>query len=34
VTYPGEGHGFRKAENIKDYFQQAENFIQKQVLFK
>ena len=34
VTYPGEGHGFRKAESIKDYLRQAENFIQKHVLFK
>ncbi len=34
VTYPGEGHGFRKAENIKDYLKQTENFIQKFVLFK
>jgi dipeptidyl aminopeptidase/acylaminoacyl peptidase len=34
VTYPGEGHGFRKAENIKDYLTQVERFIQKQVLFQ
>lgn len=34
VTYPGEGHGFRKAENIEDHLNQIEKFIQKHVLFK
>lgn len=34
VTYPGEGHGFRKAENIEDHLLKIERFIQKQVLFQ
>jgi dipeptidyl aminopeptidase/acylaminoacyl peptidase len=31
--YEGEGHGFRKAENIEDYFQSTERFLQQYVLF-
>jgi dipeptidyl aminopeptidase/acylaminoacyl peptidase len=31
--YEGEGHGFRKSENIADYLQQTERFLQQQVLF-
>ena len=31
--YPGEGHGFRKAETLRDYYQQVERFLQKYVLF-
>jgi dipeptidyl aminopeptidase/acylaminoacyl peptidase len=31
--YQGEGHGFRKNENIADYLQQAEQFLQQHVLF-
>ena len=34
VTYPGEGHGFRKAESIEDHLKQTDRFIQKYVLFK
>jgi len=31
--YPGEGHGFRKNENILDFYQQVERFLQQNVLF-
>jgi dipeptidyl aminopeptidase/acylaminoacyl peptidase len=31
--YQGEGHGFRKSENIADYLQQTEQFLQQHVLF-
>ena len=31
--YPGEGHGFRKTENIVDYYQSTERFLQQYVLF-
>jgi dipeptidyl aminopeptidase/acylaminoacyl peptidase len=31
--YEGEGHGWRKTETIIDYLQQAERFLQQQVLF-
>ncbi|MEN4040799.1 MAG: S9 family peptidase [Anaerolineaceae bacterium] len=31
--YQGEGHGFRKPENIADYLQQTEQFMQQHVLF-
>jgi dipeptidyl aminopeptidase/acylaminoacyl peptidase len=31
--YEGEGHGFRKSENIADYIQQTERFLQQYVLF-
>jgi dipeptidyl aminopeptidase/acylaminoacyl peptidase len=31
--YPGEGHGFRKSENIADYLQQSEQFLQQHVIF-
>ncbi len=31
--YEGEGHGFRKSENIADMLQQTERFLQQQVLF-
>ena len=26
-TYAGEGHGFRKPETIRDYYQRVENFL-------
>jgi dipeptidyl aminopeptidase/acylaminoacyl peptidase len=31
--YDGEGHGFRKSENIADYLHQTERFLQQHVLF-
>jgi dipeptidyl aminopeptidase/acylaminoacyl peptidase len=31
--YEGEGHGFRKSENIADYLHQTERFMQQYVLF-
>lgn len=31
--YPGEGHGFRKTENIIDYYETLENFLKQHVLF-
>jgi dipeptidyl aminopeptidase/acylaminoacyl peptidase len=31
--YPGEGHGFRKSENIADYLNETERFLMMQVLF-
>jgi dipeptidyl aminopeptidase/acylaminoacyl peptidase len=31
--YDGEGHGFRKSENIADYLHQTERFMQQYVLF-
>ena len=31
--YEGEGHGFRKSENVADFFRQTERFLQIQVLF-
>ena len=31
--YDGEGHGFRKAETLNDYYQQVERFLQQYVLF-
>ena len=31
--YEGEGHGFRKSENIADYLIQTERFLQQHVLF-
>ena len=31
--YAGEGHGFRKTENIVDYYQSTERFLQQYVLF-
>jgi dipeptidyl aminopeptidase/acylaminoacyl peptidase len=31
--YAGEGHGFRKNENIQDFYQQVERFLQQNVLF-
>jgi len=31
--YEGEGHGFRKAETIKDYLETVERFLQLHVLF-
>ncbi|HEY9076776.1 MAG TPA: prolyl oligopeptidase family serine peptidase [Anaerolineaceae bacterium] len=31
--YEGEGHGFRKTENIQDYYTQVERFLQQYVLF-
>ena len=31
--YQGEGHGFRKSENIADYLQQSEQFLQQHVIF-
>ncbi len=32
-VYEGEGHGFRKSENIADYLNETERFLQQQVLF-
>lgn len=29
VTYPEEGHGFRKAQTIRDYYQRVEEFLLK-----
>lgn len=31
--YPGEGHGFRRPENLLDFWQQVERFLQQNVLF-
>lgn len=31
--YPGEGHGFRKSENIADYLKETERFLMQHVLF-
>jgi dipeptidyl aminopeptidase/acylaminoacyl peptidase len=31
--YPGEGHGFRKAETLTDYLQTVEAFLKEHVLF-
>ena len=31
--YQGEGHGFRKSENIGDYLEQTERFLQQYVLY-
>lgn len=31
--YPGEGHGFRKTENIVDYYENLERFLKQYVLF-
>jgi dipeptidyl aminopeptidase/acylaminoacyl peptidase len=31
--YPGEGHGFRKSENITNYFSECEKFLQQYVIF-
>jgi dipeptidyl aminopeptidase/acylaminoacyl peptidase len=31
--YEGEGHGFRKSENIADYLEQTERFLQQHCLF-
>lgn len=31
--YPGEGHGFRKSETIKDFYERTERFLQQNVLF-
>ena len=33
-VYEGEGHGFRKAETIKDYLKETEAFLHKYLLFK
>jgi dipeptidyl aminopeptidase/acylaminoacyl peptidase len=32
ISYPGEGHGWRKAETIVDYFNRMGSFLQKWVL--
>jgi dipeptidyl aminopeptidase/acylaminoacyl peptidase len=32
-VYEGEGHGFRKAENISDYLKETERFLLEYVLF-
>ncbi len=32
--YEGEGHGFRKVETLKDYYETAERFLREQVIFK
>lgn len=31
--YEGEGHGFRKAENLKDYYQTVESFLKQYLIF-
>ena len=31
--YEGEGHGFRKAETLADYYQTAERFLREQVIY-
>ena len=31
--YPGEGHGFRKAENIQDFYNSIDTFLKLHVLF-
>ncbi len=31
--YPGEGHGFRKAETIEHYYQAVDKFLQQYVIF-
>ena len=32
-VYEGEGHGFRREENLLDYYTQVERFLRQQVLF-
>jgi len=32
-VYEGEGHGFRKAESLADYYDQVERFLRQHVLF-
>jgi dipeptidyl aminopeptidase/acylaminoacyl peptidase len=32
-VYPGEGHGFRKAETIEHYYQTVESFLRQYVLY-
>lgn len=32
--YEGEGHGFRKAKTLADYYQTAERFLREQVVFR
>jgi len=32
--YEGEGHGFRKAEALADYYQTAERFLREQVIYR
>ncbi len=32
-VYPGEGHGFRQPENLKDMFSRIEQFLREYVLF-
>jgi dipeptidyl aminopeptidase/acylaminoacyl peptidase len=32
-TYEGEGHGWRKAETIADFYGTVEKFLQQHVLF-
>ncbi|MGB4322737.1 MAG: prolyl oligopeptidase family serine peptidase, partial [Anaerolineaceae bacterium] len=32
--YEGEGHGFRKAETLVDYYQTAERFLREHVIFR
>jgi dipeptidyl aminopeptidase/acylaminoacyl peptidase len=31
--YSGEGHGFRKSETLKDFYERTERFLQQYVLF-
>jgi dipeptidyl aminopeptidase/acylaminoacyl peptidase len=31
--YPGEGHGFRKTENIIDFYESLERFLKQYVIF-
>jgi len=31
--YKGEGHGFRKAETLVDYYRTAERFLREQVIY-
>ena len=32
--YEGEGHGFRKAETLVDYYQTTERFLREHVIFR
>lgn len=32
-VYQGEGHGFRKSENIKDFYESIDRFLKQQVIF-
>jgi dipeptidyl aminopeptidase/acylaminoacyl peptidase len=32
-VYPGEGHGFRKAETIEHFYRTVEQFLRQYVIF-